>query len=132
MVGSMGTQADKTPEAVGGLVSLLDDMPVSEERFTAAQGSVISKYRTERLGFRQVLGSVRDWERKQVPVDPRPWRFEQIRTADLSTVLDFQREHIKSRAKLISITGDKNKIDMEALAKHGEIIEVGLDDLFAF
>ena len=132
MVGSMGTQADKTPEAVGALVSLLDDMPVSEERFTAAQGSVVSKYRTERLGFRQVLGTIRDWERKQVPVDPRPWRFEQIRTADLSTVLDFQREHIKNRAKLISITGDKNKIDMEALAKHGEIIEVGLDDLFAF
>ena len=75
---------------------------------------------------------MRDWERKQVPVDPRPWRFEQIRNADLSTVLDFQREHIKNRAKLISITGDKNKIDMEALAEHGEIIEVGLDELFAF
>ncbi len=132
MVGAMGTQADKTPEAVGALVGLLDDMPVSEERFTAAQGSVVSKYRTERLGFRQVLGSVRDWERKQVPVDPRPWRFEQIRTADLHTVLDFHSEHIQGRAKLISITGDKSKIDMEALGEHGEIIEIGLDDLFAF
>jgi hypothetical protein len=107
-------------------------MPVSQERFTAAQGSVISKYRTERLGFRQILGSVRGWERKQVPVDPRPWRFEQIMTANLDKVLDFQREHIKGRAKLISITGDKNKIDMEALGQHGEIIEIGLDQLFAF
>jgi predicted Zn-dependent peptidase len=132
MVGSMGTQADKTPEALGALVELLDDMPVSQERFTAAQGSVISKYRTERLGFRQILGSVRGWERKQVPVDPRPWRFEQIMTANLDKVLDFQREHIKGRAKLISITGDKNKIDMEALGQHGEIIEIGLDQLFAF
>jgi len=132
MVGAMGTQADKTPEALGALVELLDDMPVSQERFTAAQGSVISKYRTERLGFRQILGSVRGWERKHVPVDPRPWRFEQIMTADLDKILDFQREHIKGRAKLISITGDKNKIDMEALGQHGNIIEVELEEIFAF
>ena len=39
MIGAMGTQADKTPEAVGALVGLMDDMPVSQERFAAAQAS---------------------------------------------------------------------------------------------
>ena len=132
MIGAMGTQADKTPEAVGALVELLDNMPVSQERFAAAQASVINKYRTERLGFRQVLGSVRDWERKSVPIDPRPWRYDQIRAASLDDVLEFHREHIGGKAKLISITGDSNKIDMEALGQHGTIIEVDLDDVFGF
>ena len=132
MIGAMGTQADKTPEAVGALVGLMDDMPVSQERFAAAQASVLNKYRTERLGFRQVLGSVRSWERKGVPIDPRPWRFEQIQNAQLEQVLEFHREHIASKPKLISITGDKNKIDMEALGQHGKIIEVGIDEVFAF
>ena len=132
MIGAMGTQADKTPEAVGALIELMDDMPVSQERFAAAQASVLNKYRTERLSFRQILGSVRNWERKSVPIDPRPWRFEQIQNAKLDQVLEFYHEHIAGKPKLISITGDKNKIDMEALGQHGKIIEVGLDEVFAF
>jgi predicted Zn-dependent peptidase len=132
MIGAMGTQADKTPEAVGALAGLLDDLPVSPERFAAAQASVLSKYRTERLGFRQILGSVRDWEHKEVPIDPRPWRFERIQDADLEQVLEFHRQHIGKRPKMISIIGDKSKMDMEALGQIGEIVELELEDLFAF
>ena len=132
MSGFIGTQADKTPEAIDVFVDLLDNMPESPERFDAARRSLFNKYRTERLGFRQILGSVRQWERRQVPVDPRSWRFEQIQLADLNRVLEFHKEHIKDRPKLISIIGDKSKIDMEALAQHGKIVELSLEDLFAF
>ena len=45
MVGGMGTQADKTPEAVAAFAGLLDDIPSSPERFAAAQLSVLNKYR---------------------------------------------------------------------------------------
>lgn len=132
MVGGMGTQADKTPEAVAAFVGLLDDMPVSPERFAAAQLSVINKYRTERLGFRSVLGAVRGWERKGLAGDPRAGRFAQIQASNLDEVLEFYRQHVEGRPKLISITGDKSKMDLEALAAQGEIIELGLEDLFAF
>ena len=47
-------------------------------------------------------------------------------------MLKFYRQHVKGRPKLISITGDKSKMDLEALAAQGEIIELGLEDLFAF
>jgi len=132
MVGVIDTQADKTPEAVTAFVDLLDNLPESSERFDAAQRSLVNKYRTDRLGFRQVLGSVRQWERLQVPIDPRPWRFAQLQQADLGRVLQFHKEHVQGRPKLISIVGDKSKIDMEALARHGRIIELGLEDIFAF
>lgn len=132
MSGFIGTQADKTPEAVAAFVDLLDQMPESADRFTAARRSLINKYRTERLGFRQVLGAVHDWEHKQVPVDPRPWRFEQIQQADLDRVLAFHREHIQGRPKLISIIGDRSKIDLDALAQQGELVDLSLEDLFAF
>ncbi len=132
MVGGMGTQADKTPEAVAAFVGLLDDIPSSPERFTAAQLSVLNKYRTERLGFRSVLGAVRGWERKGLAGDPRSWRFEQIQASDLDEVLEFYRQHVQGRPKLISITGDKSKMDFEALAAQGEIVELSLDALFAF
>ena len=132
MVGGMGTQADKTPEAVAAFVGLIDDIPASPERFAAAQLSVLNKYRTERLGFRSVLGAVRGWERKGLDGDPRSWRFEQIQASDLDAVLAFYRQHIQGRPKLISITGDKSKMDFEALAAQGEIVELSRDALFAF
>ena len=132
MVGGMGTQADKTPEAVAAFVGLLDDMPASPERFASAQLSVLNKYRTERLGFRSVLGAVRGWERKGLAGDPRAGRFVQIQASHLDEVLEFYRQHVEGRPKLISITGDKSKMDLEALAAQGELIELGLGDLFAF
>ena len=132
MVGGMGTQADKTPEAVAAFVGLLDDIPASPERFAAAQLSVLNQYRTERLGFRSVLGAVRGWERKGLAGDPRAGRFEQIQASTLDAVLEFYRQHVQGRPKLISITGDKSKMDLEALAAQGEVIELGLEDLFAF
>lgn len=132
MVGGMGTQADKTPEAVAAFVGLLDDIPASPERFAAAQLSVLNQYRTERLGFHSVLGAVRGWERKGLAGDPRTGRFEQIQASTLNAVLEFYRQHVQGRPKLISITGDKSKMDLEALAAQGAIIELGLEDLFAF
>ena len=132
MVGIVECQADKTPEAVEALVDLLDNLPAETERFDAAQFAVLNQYRTERLGFRHVLGAVHNWERKGLTGDPRSWRFEQIKTTDLDKMLQFHREYLQERPKLISITGDKSKIDMEALAQYGEIIELDLEDLFAF
>ena len=58
--------------------------------------------------------------------------FDNGATVDLDAILAFYREHIQGRPQLISITGDKSKMDLEALAAEGEIIELTLEDLFAF
>ena len=128
----IGCQADKTPEALATFIELIDEIPESPERFAAAQQALISGHRTSRLTFREVLGAVHTWENQGVPIDPRAWRFEQIQRADLSEVLEFQEGHIKGRPKLVSIVGDKSKIDMAELGKSGKIVEVGVDDIFGY
>jgi hypothetical protein len=42
----------------------------------------------------------------------------------------FQREHVKNRAKLISIVGDLSIIDKTELERFGSVKEVAIDDLF--
>lgn len=132
MVGIIGTQADKTSDAVGAFIDLMDNMPVSVDRFDAAREAVLNDYRTSKLGFREVLGAVAAWERQGLPVDPRKARYEQIVNAKLELMLSFYNERLKGRRKLISIVGDKNKINMENLAKYGKITELTLTDLFVF
>ncbi len=132
MVGAIGCQADKTPEAVEAFLELLDNMPESTERFETAKAGLINQYRTSRLDFRTILGAVRKWERQRVAVDPRAWRFEQIQRGSLQGLLEFYREHIQGRPKLISIVGNKSKFDLASLGQYGEIIELSVEDIFSY
>ena len=113
-------------------MDLMDNIPVSPERFEEARTSILNRYRTNKISFRQILGSVRSWERLGVPVDPRKSRFEKIQVVEMDDMLKFYGQNLKNRVKLISIVGDKNKIDLEALGKYGAVSEVGLEDIFVF
>ena len=132
MVGSIGCQADKTTEALGVFLQLIDNMPQSKERFAEAQGSEINSMRTSRLGFRDVLGVVRHWERQGVIIDPRAWRFERIQQAGLDDVLEFHADHVAGRPKLVTIVGDLAKMDRAALEGFGTVREVGIEQIFGY
>jgi len=125
-------QADKTPEAVEAFISLIDNLPISEERFDIAKEAIINRYKTAKVGFREVIGAVRTWEYQGLEVDPRVKRYQKILQSDIGILQDFHQSNITDRKKLISIVGPKSKIDMEALAKYGKVTEVSLDQIFAF
>ncbi len=130
MVGYIGTQTDKTPEAVEVFLDLMENLPESPERFVNAQSAMINQYRTGKIGFREVLGTVRGWERLGLAPDPRKARYEKVKLSDLADVLAFHKARIKGRPKLISIIGDTTKIDMARLAKIGKSVIVGMEDVF--
>jgi predicted Zn-dependent peptidase len=132
MAGGIGCQADKTPEALDVFLDLFDNLPASPERFADTRDSILSQYRTGKVGFREIIGTVRSWERLGVPIDPRPARFEKIQRLGLDDVLRFDREHLQHRSRLISITGDKHKIDLEKVKKAGAVTELELKDIFGF
>jgi len=132
MVGSIACQADKTAEALEVFIDLLENLPESPERFAQAQDAMTNQYRTSRLGFRRVLGAVRTWEQQELIGDPREWRYEKIQQSELSNVLEFHREHVQGRPRMISVVGDKSKMDITELGKHGRIVEISLEDIFAF
>ena len=50
----------------------------------------------------------------------------------MNVMLKFHAEKIKGQPKLISIVGDKNKMDLDLLAQYGKVVEVGLEDIFVF
>ena len=132
MFAAMGTQADKTPEALDALLRLLNEMPESDERFQAAIQAKVNEYRTEKLGFRQVLGAVRGWEDLGVSVDPRAERYSKLKKVELSDVVAFQKKHVAPGEKLISILGDSTKMDMAQLRKIGSVKSVTAEDVATY
>jgi len=129
-IGAIGSQNDKTVEALGAFLDLFDNMPSSGERFQEARSSLENRYRTSTVGFRQIIGTVRSWERLGLDGDPRPERFDQLRNSTLEDMLAFQRDNIAGKPKLISIVGDLSRIDVTALAQFGTVTELQVDDLF--
>jgi predicted Zn-dependent peptidase len=130
MVGAIQTQADKTIDAVEAFIDLLDNLPESPERFAMAQQAIVNRYRTAKIGFRSVTGAVRGWECLGLDPDPRKARYNAIQESSLDTILNFHKEYITGKPKLISIVGDSERIDLDALAKIGEVKMIALEDIF--
>ncbi len=130
MMGAIGTQTDKTVDALSAFLDLIDNMPSSSERFDESVNSLINRYRTSKLNFREVIGAVRSWERQGFEGDPRRARFLELQQASLQDLEAFQQEHVKDRAKLISIVGDLSIIDTAELEQFGEVQQVQVEDLF--
>ena len=129
-LGAIGSQNDKAVEATAAFVELFDNMPASADRFADAWGAQINRYRTGTIGFRAIPGTVRGWELLGIDGDPRPQRFEQLQNTSLEDLMQFQRERIAGRPKLISIVGDTSRMDMASLSTLGTIRELTVDDVF--
>lgn len=130
MLGAIGSQTDKTVDALSAFVDLIDNMPVSADRYNESVNSLLNRYRTSKIGFREVIGAVRSWERLGLQGDPRRGEFEALQRATLEDLLAFQRDHVKGRPKLISVLGDLSVIDVKDLEQFGSVTEVNVDQLF--
>ncbi len=131
MAGQITCSPENTAKSIDAFVSLLQNLPVSPGNFEISRLEVINRYRTSRLGYREVLGAVREWEHLDMPVDPRESRFQSIHSMPFDTVLDFHNRRIKNKNRLISIVGDRLKLNLAALEKFGEVTEMRVDQLFA-
>lgn len=130
MVGVIGCQTDKTIDSVDAFLDLFENLPESPERFNEAVTSLTNLYRTSTVGFRSIIGTARGWERLGLTEDPRKRAFKELQESELEDLMAFHAKHIKGQPKLISIVGDKSKINMDALANYGTITEVSLDEIF--
>lgn len=132
LIGSLGTQADKTVEATTLLRELLRNPPLSQERFGETAKSLEESYRTNPVGFRGIPGTVRGWEEKGLPpVDPGPERFKQVQAYTLEDLAAFASQ-FKDQEMIVCVLGHRDKVDLEGLATLGELVELQLSDIFPY
>ncbi|MCH6255399.1 insulinase family protein [Puniceicoccaceae bacterium K14] len=130
VMGNIGTQADKAVDALEAYLELWNAMPHSPKRYEEALASIDSKYRVSKIPFRDVLPTVKAWERLGLEGDPRENRYKRVLDHDLETLFEFYTARIKDQPKLISLLGPSESIDVERLKKMGAFTEVTVDELF--
>lgn len=131
MIGVIQTQSDKTSDAVRAFADLLDNLPLSADRYALAREALLNDYRSSRTGFRRIPKVLLDWERRGLQPDPRRRWYEEITAAEgIDLLTNFHKEHIAGRTKLISIVGESARIDLPGLNDTGTVHEIKVEEIF--
>jgi len=120
-IGMIGTQADKTLDAMQVFYDLKKDMPEKPERMSFIQPYLAQTCITARPDFRDLSISIAKWKEMGYDADPSILINEKAKTITFDDISDFYKENIKNQAIVTMIVGDKSKIDMKKLAVYGKI-----------
>ncbi len=132
MFSYIGTQADKLPEAMAGMKSLLTEMPSSDVFFKTAKESVLQNLRTGRTTKADVLFNYLQNQKLGLDYDIRKDQFEKISTMSMADVKAFQEKFVKPLSYNVLVLGKKESLDFKTLEKYGKVQVLSLKDVFGY
>lgn len=128
----IATQNDKLMDAIRTFNDIIDNMPQSEAAFKLAKEGLIARLRTERILKSDIIWAYINAQDMGETTDSRIRLYNDLQTATLKDVTDFQQKWIKGRTYNYCILGDKKELDMESLKKIGPVIELTTEDIFGY
>ncbi|MFO7862990.1 MAG: insulinase family protein [Salinivirgaceae bacterium] len=129
-VGYVGTQCDKTIDALTIFNDLIRDMPKKPERMDMIKEYLVNSAITKKPDFRSLPYMHRYWNHMGYAGDPLPERVEAYKNLNFDDVVKFWKEKIKDRAVVLAVVGNSEDISMDELKKFGEIQVKEWEDVF--
>lgn len=123
-IGFVGTQADKTNEAIDVYYNLLKDMPDKDERIGLVKNYLINKAQNQQPSFRYMSKTISAWQDMGYLQDPRLELMPQYEAMTYDDIKLFYNDFIKQNTVSIAISGDSREIDLKELEKYGNVIVV--------
>lgn len=128
--GFVGTQCDKTLDALEIFDSLIKNMPEKPERMNMIKNYLINSAITKRGGFRSIPWKDRYWPHLGYKADPILQKVEAYKNLSFDDIVKFYQEKIKNKKVVIALVGDAEQISMDGLKKYGELQIKEWDDVF--
>lgn len=128
----IGTQADKLPEAMAGMMALINNMPESENTFKSAKESIIQSIRTERITKAGILFNYENAKRLGLDSDIRREIFTKVPLLTFNDIRSFEELHLKNKQYTILVLGKKESLDIPVLEKYGKVTYLSLQDVFGY
>ncbi len=126
----VGTQVDKTIDAVEILYSLLTNLPEKPERMELIKDYLVNKSISNKPDFRNLIQKYEDLKYLGYNADPTPILLEKYQQLTWNDLYEFYKRMIQSNRFVLAIAGDKAHIDLNAFKKIGKLIEVHEKDIF--
>jgi len=129
-IGYVGTQADKTIDAIEIFYNLIKDMPEKSERLQMIKQYLALTAITSRPNFRDLSETIEKWQWRGYTEDPAKLKYITYNNLTFEDIVKFYKTNIKEKPLVIAIVGNKKQIDIKKLAKYGKIIELPEKKLF--
>ncbi len=128
--GYIGTQSDKTIEAVSIFDSLVRKMPLKPERMATFKEYLVQSSITEHPDFRDLSQKIADWKLLGYKEDPAESKIPVYYELTFDDIKKFSDDNLKSKPMVIGIVGDAKRINQKELAKYGKIVKIKQKSLF--
>ena len=129
-IGYVGTQADKTNEAIDVFYELIKNMPEKPERIEMVKPYLIQKLSTDQPGFRDLSQKIESWKLKGYTEDPAKLKSKMYEQLEFESIIQFYIENIQNIPIVIAIVGNEKQIDLKRIEAYGKIVKIKEKDLF--
>ena len=129
-MGYVGTQADKTIEALQVYTDLLIDMPQAREQFEVIKTNMRESQLNNKPGFRNRSMVIDYWKRMGYTQDPAIDDMKRIDELTFEDVVKFYEENIKGKPISIAVIGSPKDVKEKDLAKFGKVVKLQRSKLY--
>ena len=130
-LGYIGTQADKTTEAIEVFYDLLTNLPQYSGRIRDIKEYLQKTASVEKPHFRKASMIYEAWKRLGYTQSPAETHKDAIEQLTFDDITKFYNEHIKGKPIAIAVIGNPKMIDEKALAKYGKVVKLSTSKLFS-
>lgn len=127
--GYIGCQADKTNEAIDVMYNLMKNMPQKPERTEGVKTWLKNSITSEYPNFRTLSEEVQGFRERGYKSLPLKEAYEKYESLQFDDIMAFYEGYIKTKPVVISIYGDKSKMDLAKLSKYGKVVELKKDKI---
>ncbi|MDR0546224.1 MAG: insulinase family protein [Dysgonamonadaceae bacterium] len=129
--GYVGTQSDKTLEAVEVYLDLLKNMPQYPDRMANIKSYLKENSSIEKPQFRSASLVYEAWRLRGYSESPAKLHQATIDKMTFDDIVGFYDQHIKGRPIAIAIVGNPKNIDLKALEKYGKVTKISASRIFS-
>ena len=130
-IGSLGTQADKTLDAIEVYMDLLTNMPEYPDRIVNIKNFMKETALLDKPQFRDASQKYEDWKLRGYTKSPAETNMPAIDNLTFDDIVRFYNENIKGRPIAIAVVGNPKMIDLKALEKYGKVERLSTSKVFS-
>lgn len=131
MVGYIGTQGDKTNDAVEVAYSLVREMPLKERKAMGVRNNLLYGSSLQQPTDRYVSYYIENYERQGYSEDPVKIHQAEFEKANIDYINEYYTKNIQSKPVSMIIVGDRKKVDKKLIETIGSYQNLSTDKLFS-
>lgn len=132
VIGYIGTQADKLDDAIAGMNELFTNVPESEKLLEVSKLSIKNRYQTERFTKDAVIYQYLADQRLGLTKDMRKDVYENFEKISFNDLQKFAGNNISNKPYTYCLLASEKKVNLQALAKYGEVKKLSLEEIFGY